>query len=212
MSDLLYTVFTNITPAYEDEFNEWQVTEHVPFLMGLPGYESVIRYKDLDTPHRFTNFWHIREMSCFENPERLVRAKTPWGNKLSPFRNRRIDFYVQDGGLQTEPSPSETAAEFKLLIMHSYSDKDDKAFCLTENYRKCLEQIKSFPHVMDARIYHSYEGKGIEENCVFFYLDCSPEEAEKGLLEAIDQKLDIRDSLVRRTRLLCLSKTIRQNE
>ena len=206
MSDLLYTVFTNITPAYEDEFNEWQVVEHVPFLMELPGYTSVIRYKDLDVPHRFTNFWHIQGMKCFENPERLVRAQTPWGNKLSPFRDRRIDFYIQDGGLETEPSPAETADEFQLLIMYSYTDKEDLVYGLTDRCRKNLTTLLHLPNIMDVRIYHSYEGKGIEENCVFFYLDCTPEEANNGLLQKIDQTLDLFGLPVRKCRLLCLSK------
>ncbi len=206
MSDLLYTVFTNIAPKHEEEFNAWQETEHGPYLITLPGYQSVIRYKDCDTPHRYANFWHISSMKDFENPERLVRAKTPWGNYLSPYRDRRIDFYVQDQGLEAAPPSAELADAFLLLVADSYSDEEDRASSITSHVRARLAQLRAIQNVMDVRIYHGYQGKGIAENYVFYYLSCSLQTAETDTLPRIDALLGEAGKKMNRTRMTCYSQ------
>ena len=186
MSDLLYTVFTTIAPAYETEFNVWQETEHCPYLMELPGYQSVIRYKDLERPYRYANFWHICSMRDFGNPERLTRAKTPWGNFLSPYRDRRIDFYVQDDGLMVSPPLAEISETFTLLLMETYSDVADAELNLTPTYRDLRLRLKQLPGVLDVRLYHAYERRGVDENCVFYYLKGSEEQIRSRVLPSID--------------------------
>lgn len=206
MSDLLYTVFTNIAPQVEDEFNVWQETEHGPYLITLPGYQNVTRYKDCDVPHRYANFWHISSMADFDNPERLVRAKTPWGNYLSPFRDRRIDFYIQDGGIGETPPAAELDECFEILIMDSYLDEDDLTNSITKAYREKLSELKKLPNVLDVKIFHAYEHRGIEENCVFYYLSGTLQEAEKTVLPKIDSLLGDVKKKVKRTRMECCSQ------
>lgn len=173
MSDLLYTVFTDIEPEYEEEFNRWQEQEHCALLLTLPGYQSVTRYKCLDQAHRFVNFWHISGKQDFDNPERKVKAETPWGMRLSPYRHRRIDFYQQDGGAEQSPSPAELDERLTFLIVDRYTDAKDKKSNLTEQYRKAIQNIITYQGLIDAKIYHSFEQLGGAENYVFYYLSCS---------------------------------------
>ena len=170
MSDLLYIVSTKIAPEVEEEFNVWQETEHGPYLLQLPGYQSVIRYKDMDIPYRYANFWHISAMKDFENPERLRRANTPWGKYLSPFRDRRIDFYVQDGGIDQDAPQAELDPRFSILFILAYSTDDDKRLEITHFYRNNLPLLKEITGVLDIRIYHANQNKAIEENYIFYYL------------------------------------------
>ena len=204
MSDLLYTVFTNITPEYEAEFNAWQETEHGPYLMGLPGYRSVIRYKDMDTPCRYANFWHIDSMASFQNPERLVRAQTPWGNYLNPHRDRRIDFYVQGGGSGVKPPRAELSEAFTILLMETCMGAPDLRPVSVRFYQERIKDLCSIPQVLDVKLFHRCEG--LERTCVFYYLACPSGKLETGILAEIDRLLVGRPAPVHRNTLLCISQ------
>lgn len=204
MSDLLYTVFTNIVPEYETEFNVWQETEHGPYLMGLPGYQSVIRYKDLDIPCRYANFWHIESMAAFRNPERLIRAQTPWGNYLSPYRDRRIDFYVQDNGLEEDPPQAELSSTFTMLLMETCMKTPDLRSALAGFYRERIKYLKEIPCVLDVKLFHGCEG--LDSTCMFYYLSCPPGVLEGDILPEIDRLTHGRPVPVFRKKLLCISQ------
>ncbi|MCM0707776.1 hypothetical protein NBH08_23085 [Faecalicatena sp. BF-R-105] len=208
MSDLLYTVFTNIDPRFEEEFNDWQESEHVPYLLELPGYQSVIRYQDCDCKYRFANFWHISSMYDFENPLRLVKARTPWGMRLDPYRDRRIDFYVQDKGIDVAPPTAEIDPQLSILLVESYRDTDDKKCGITELYRQQIHSLKNIPHILDIKIYHAYENRGIEENCIFYYLSGFLEQIEKDTIPQIDSLIFPVKKSIFRSRYFCISQHI----
>ncbi len=186
MSDLLYTVVTRIEPDYEDEFNEWQTVEHCPLLMELPGYRSVIRYQSMDEEHCFNNFWHISAMENFDNPERTVRIHTPWADKLSPLRHRRIDFYVQHGGLESEAPAAELDPRFTFLIIDTYSDALNREWHLTDRYVSRLDQLKKIDGIMDVRLYHAFEGRAKVENLVFYYTSVDYDKLMEGVIPSVE--------------------------
>lgn len=207
MADLLYTVFTNIDPKVEKEFQAWQESEHIPYLLSLPGYQSVSRYRDLDTVHRYTNFWHISSISDFKNPERLILAQTPWGNYLSPYRDRRIDFYVQDEGLDAEPPEAELDEHMSLLVMDCYRSEDDLRYGITARLRALLDKLRAVEGILDARIYHAYQNREIAEDFIAYYIARqSADAADMRALREVDGFLSDEQLPLHRTRLLCLSQ------
>jgi hypothetical protein len=44
----LLVVWTDIAAEYEVEFNEWYDKEHIPQLLGVPGFETGRRYQAVD--------------------------------------------------------------------------------------------------------------------------------------------------------------------
>lgn len=40
----IFLVYTDIDPAHDEEFNAWYNTEHLPDLLGLPGFLDAARY------------------------------------------------------------------------------------------------------------------------------------------------------------------------
>lgn len=170
MSDLLYTVFTDIEPEYEKEFERWQSEEHCPLLMTLPGYQSVLRYRSMDRAHYYTNFWHITSQADFDNPERGRFAATPWGKKLSPYRHRRIDFYIQDGGLEMNPPSAELSDALRYLLICQYTNRDDIKCKISSLFRHLELACDGDKTVLEVKLYHAYKEKGRDENYAFFYL------------------------------------------
>jgi hypothetical protein len=44
-----FLVFTNpVSPEREDEFNDWYDNQHLPDMLGLPGWEAACRYRLAD--------------------------------------------------------------------------------------------------------------------------------------------------------------------
>ena len=214
MSDLLYTVFTDITPEYEDEFNTWQEQEHCPLLMTCAGYHSVTRYACMDVPHLFTNFWHIENKGCFDTPERKEKASnTPWGKKLSPERYRHIEFFLQDGGAEMDSPAAEVDEKLTFMVLDAYSSDSDAKNKLTEQYRTASSQIRRLEHVLDVRIYHPYEGLvtpdarlHTAENYVCYYLQCSEKDLNELVLQQLADLTPFAEEKVERLRFQCTSK------
>ena len=81
----IFLVYTDIDSKHEEEFNAWYNTEHLPDLLGLPGFLDGARYvAEKGGPghlavYEFTSAGAtergLPEISC--NP-------TPWSRRMSP--------------------------------------------------------------------------------------------------------------------------------
>ena len=175
MHDLLYTVFTRIEAAYEEEFARWQEQEHCPYLLTLPGYYSVTRYASLDRPHVYANFWHIAGKEFFDNPQRKVRAETPWGLRLSPFRHRRIDFFQPDPLDGADgPPPAEVNPRLRHLVIDQYACLPGMEGSWPALCQGLLYKSKQRPEVLDTRLYRPLEEQD-RDTCYALYYLCASE-------------------------------------
>lgn len=207
MSDFLYTVTTLIAPEAEKEFNVWQETEHCPLLLTIPGYHSVIRYKDMQEPCRYINFWHIESKRSFDMPERLVKARTPWANWLMPYRKMQLDFYVQKDW-ETVPDRSiELEKSFTTLFVYEISRHADKKeellSCFDDLYRKAAGNIKG---VMDVKLYSAFGVNAQTEHLIFHYLEGKPEELLKTCIPELENLMKKRQNDIVRRIYRCISK------
>ena len=76
-----------------DEFNEWYVEEHMPLVLGEPGFNTVRRYVHLseefppilgDGGELFTHLavWNIDGIEAFQNPKFANYTVTPWQKRM----------------------------------------------------------------------------------------------------------------------------------
>ena len=49
---------------FEEEFNAWYDTEHVPERLGIPGFESGLRYVSADRPRRYLALYDLPASMC----------------------------------------------------------------------------------------------------------------------------------------------------
>lgn len=76
-----------------DEFNEWYVEEHMPLVLGEPGFNAVKRYVHLSDEfppmlsrggELFTHLsiWEIDDPEAFRNPKFADYTVTPWQKRM----------------------------------------------------------------------------------------------------------------------------------
>ncbi|WP_426954615.1 hypothetical protein [Muricoccus radiodurans] len=99
MSGAVYTVESGLAPGWEEEFLRWQAEEHIPLLLGLPGYRAVTRFRSDMIPRRFLNLWEVDSTERFRAASHDAAVNTPWKARIVPAREvLEVRFYavVQD--------------------------------------------------------------------------------------------------------------------
>jgi hypothetical protein len=207
MSDIIYNVTTKIAPQVEEEFNVWQETEHCPYLMTLPGYHSVIRYKDVDRPYIYFNCWHIESKASFDNPERIVKAATPWGKWLNPFRDRKIEFYAREDWESVEDDSIELDSRFSILVADGFGADAPESEALIRWYdEEYIPRAKQAQNVLEVLRFQAIAGKGDPENLVYHYLSGTLDDVLHSAMPELDKLLGSRSGAVVRRRYICTSK------
>ena len=80
----------NIAPEYEDEFNEWLDTEHIPALAEVPGTLCARRFRSREGSHRYLSVYHLASPEVVETSDWKKAARTPWTEKLLPHLEDRL--------------------------------------------------------------------------------------------------------------------------
>ena len=84
---ILYLVSLNPEPGYEDKYNRWYNTEHVPELLACPGFNGARRFhriEGIDGSPEYLAIYDIADMSAFSSPEyQRLRKRTE--SELSPL-------------------------------------------------------------------------------------------------------------------------------
>ncbi|WP_431282491.1 hypothetical protein ACQW02_24280 [Humitalea sp. 24SJ18S-53] len=113
MSGAIYTVESGLAPGWEDEFLRWQAEEHVPLLLGLPGYRAVTRFRAAGLANRFLNLWEVDSTQRFHAPSHDAKVNTPWKARIVPARELLIlSFY---NVAATLPGPAQDRPAAALL-------------------------------------------------------------------------------------------------
>lgn len=80
----IFLVYTDIDPKYEEEFNAWYNTEHLPELLALPGFLNAARYVATKGGPQHLAVYEITDVGAVQTPEFKNRKRTPWGARVSP--------------------------------------------------------------------------------------------------------------------------------
>jgi hypothetical protein len=82
----IFLVYTDIDPKYEEEFNAWYNTEHLPELLSLPGFLDAARYVAYKGGPKYLAVYELESPEALKTAEfQKVRANpTPWSRRMSP--------------------------------------------------------------------------------------------------------------------------------
>ncbi|MBI2322394.1 MAG: hypothetical protein HYU88_10010 [Chloroflexi bacterium] len=92
----LLLVGVEVPAAYDDEFNDWYSTEHLPLLTGVPGVLRARRYKlhaaasgIMGEPATYVALYDLAAPAVDGSAEWQRRRSTPWTDRLRPIYVRR---------------------------------------------------------------------------------------------------------------------------
>jgi hypothetical protein len=82
----IFLVYTDIDPRYEEEFNAWYNTEHLPDLLSLPGFIDGARYVAEKGGPKYLAVYELTSAEALKSAEfQKIRANpTPWSRRVSP--------------------------------------------------------------------------------------------------------------------------------
>ena len=124
----LLAVWTDIESAVEEEFNVWYNTEHIPQLLGLPGFLSARRDRAVVGKPKYVTLYSLEDPSALKTQAfRDVQGKnrTPWSARMIPyFRNMESGLYRQIFAYGA--SPQKDAAVVYTVQLNIPADKEDE--------------------------------------------------------------------------------------
>jgi hypothetical protein len=102
----IFLVYTDLSdPKYEEEFNAWYNTEHLPELLALSGVLDAARYVATKGGPKYLAAYELASVDAMQTPEFPTRPRTPWGQRVSPTaigknRTRIVGQQIFPGGLE----------------------------------------------------------------------------------------------------------------
>ncbi len=153
----LLAVWTDIAPEAEREFNEWYDSEHIPQLLGVPGFLSGRRYQAVEGEPKYLALYDLTDAEVLKSDAfRQVREMpTEWTKKMLPlFRNTAIGAYRQIFSHGTRPAQD---VDFVLTVRLNTPAEKEQEFNEWYNVDH-LPALVSVPGVSCARRYAAVEG------------------------------------------------------
>lgn len=82
----IFLVYTDMDAKYDDEFNAWYNTEHLPELLALPGIIDAARYVATKGDPKYLAVYELASTDALETPEfKQWRSNpSPWSRRISP--------------------------------------------------------------------------------------------------------------------------------
>ncbi len=153
----LLAVWTDIAPEAEREFNEWYDSEHIPQLLGVPGFLSGRRYQAVEGEPKYLALYDLSDAEVLKSDAfRQVReTPTEWTKKMLPlFRNTAIGTYRQIFSHGTRPAKD---ADFVLTVRLNIPAEKEQDFNEWYNVDH-VPALVGVPGVSCARRYVAVEG------------------------------------------------------
>jgi len=153
----LLAVWTDVAPEAEREFNEWYDSEHIPQLLGVPGFLSGRRYQAVEGEPKYLALYDLTDADVLKSDAfRQVRElPTEWTKKMRPlFRNTAIGTYRQLFAHGTQPAKD---ADFVLTVRLNIPADKEQDFNEWYNVDH-VPALVGVPGVHCARRYMAAEG------------------------------------------------------
>lgn len=152
----LLAVWTDIAPEMESEFNEWYNTEHIPQLLGVPGFLSGRRYLSVEGEPKYLALYELADENVLKSDAFLKVREVPteWTKKVRPyFRNTAIGVYRQ---IFSHGTPPEKDADFVLAVRLNIPPEEESEFNEWYNVDH-VPALVGVPGVFCARRYVAVE-------------------------------------------------------
>jgi hypothetical protein len=157
----LFLVYTDlIDPKYEEEFNAWYNTEHLPELLALPGVLDAARYVAEKGGPKYLAAYELESVDAMQTPEFKNRPRTPWGQRVSPTaigknRTRIVGQQIFPSGLE---NPDRGMAPALQIGRMSVPEKVDTEWNTWYN-GEYIPGYRKVPGVIYARRFRVVEGE-----------------------------------------------------
>ena len=153
----LLAVWTDIAPEMESEFNEWYNIEHIPQLLGVPGFLSGRRDLAVEGEPKYLALYGLTDENVMKSDAfRQVReVPTDWTKKMRPhFRNTTIGVFRQ---IFSYGTPPDKEAEAVLTVRLNIAPEMESEFNEWYNVDH-VPALVGVPGVFCARRYVAVEG------------------------------------------------------
>ncbi len=150
-------VLMDCPPTFEDEFNAWYDTEHIPERLSVPGFESGLRFVCIDGAPRYLAMYDLTAREVLEQPEYLRVA----GESSSPWTRRvtsRVRIY-RSAGTQIYPGNLLTRRAARILLVRFRRCAPDAGAAVIAGMRKNFDGL---PEVLQVRVLAYDTGRGLD--------------------------------------------------
>jgi hypothetical protein len=130
-------VLMQAPPAFEEEFNAWYDTEHVPERLGVPGFETGLRFVCLDGAPKYLAVYDLARPDVLDSPE---YAKVGGAN-FSPWSKRvlaRVRSY-RSAGAQIYPGDAVTGPCARMMLLRFRSVASNAKAAIVSGMRSNFE-------------------------------------------------------------------------
>jgi hypothetical protein len=144
-------------PAFEDEFNAWYDTEHIPERVAVPGFETGIRYVCIDGHPRYLAMYDTESPQVFDTEGYLSVSfdrSSPWTKRVTS----RVRVYraagrqVYPGNVVTRPAARVMLLRFRNLAASAESN-------VVAGMRASFEER---PETLQVRVFAQEVGNGFD--------------------------------------------------
>ena len=77
-------VCTDVDPKYEEEFNAWYDTQHIPELLGMPGFLDAARYTAVKGGPKYLAGYELESPDVVLSEAFNNRPRSAWDRRMSP--------------------------------------------------------------------------------------------------------------------------------
>jgi hypothetical protein len=76
--------------GYEDEYNAWYDSEHIPYIIKVPGVLRVRRFRGVEGPLTYLTLWEHADLGVRSSEAFAKAAETPWTLRMREHCDRPI--------------------------------------------------------------------------------------------------------------------------
>jgi len=144
-------------PAFEDEFNAWYDSEHIPERCAVPGFETGLRFVCLDGTPKYLAMYDLARPEVLDSPEYTRVA----GGNSSPWTKRvtgRVRIY-RSVGTQVYPGDAITGHCARVRLLRFRARGAGAQAAIIDGMRANFEQR---PETIQVRLFAYDTGKGVD--------------------------------------------------
>ena len=152
-------VYADVDDKYDEEFNAWYNTEHLPQLLSMPGFLDAARYVAIKGGPKYLAAYELESVDALQTPEFVNRKRPPWDARMSPTVVGKN--FARIAGEQIFPDglemPDRGMAPVLQIGRMSVSESDEAAWTAWYN-NEYIPGYRKVPGVIYARRYRVVDG------------------------------------------------------
>ena len=144
-------------PAFEDEFNAWYDTEHIPERCAVPGFETGLRFVCLDGTPKYLAMYDLARPEVLDSPEYIRVAganSSPWTKRVTS----RVRIY-RSVGTQVYPGDAITGRCARLSLLRFRACQVGAQSAIVAGMRVNFERLAE---TTQLRLFAYDTGKGVD--------------------------------------------------